>query len=37
MKVYSIYDKEFENYGKAVDCPFFDVFEKAAKDIPIFS
>ncbi len=35
MKVYSIYDKEFENYGKAVDCPFFDVFEKAAKDIAV--
>ena len=28
MKVYSVHDNEFKKYGKVIDCPFFDVFEK---------
>ena len=35
MKIYSIHDKEFENYGEVVACPFFDVFEKGAKEIAV--
>ena len=35
MKVYSIHDKEFSSYGDVIDCPFFEVFEKGAKDIDV--
>lgn len=35
MKIYSIHDLAFNNYGKVVDCPFFDLFERAAKEIPV--
>ena len=28
MEIYSIHDKEFETFGKVVDCPFFELFEK---------
>ena len=35
MKIYSIHDKQFNNYGKVVDCPFFERFEKEAKGIEI--
>lgn len=35
MKVYSIHDKQFKNYGEVVDCPFFNLFEKEANDIPV--
>ena len=35
MKIYSVHDKEFLIYGEAIDCPFFDVFEKGAKDIAL--
>ncbi len=27
MKIYSIHDKQFNNYGKVVDCPCFDTNE----------
>ena len=33
MKIYSIHDKEFLALGKVLDCPFFELFEKGAKDI----
>ena len=35
MEIYSIYDKEFETFGKAVDCPFFGLFEKGANEIAV--
>ena len=35
MKIYSIYDAEFNNYGKVIACPFFDSFEKRANEIPV--
>ena len=35
MKIYSIRDKQFNNYGKVVECPFFEIFEKEAKGIEI--
>lgn len=33
MKIYSIHDQEFKNYGEVLNCPFFDLFEKGAKEI----
>ena len=33
MKIYSIHDKEFNAFGKVIDCPFFDLFIDGAKDI----
>ena len=35
MKIYSIHDKEFEQYGQVVDCPYFDLFEKEAASIAL--
>lgn len=35
MKIYSIHDKEFEEYGQVVECPFFDLFEKEAAKLAI--
>lgn len=33
MKIYSIHDKEFLQYGEVVNCPFFDLFERGAQEI----
>lgn len=35
MKIYSIHDQEFNSYGKVIECPFFDLFEKGANEIPV--
>lgn len=35
MKVYSIRDKVFSNYGKILDAPYYKFFKKAAKNIEV--
>lgn len=35
MKIYSIHDKEFNAYGEVIACPYFDLFERAAKEIAV--
>lgn len=35
MKIYTIHDKEFLQYGEEVDCPFFGLFEEKAKEIAV--
>lgn len=35
MEIHSIHDKEFENYGKVIGCPYFNLFEKEAENIAI--
>ena len=35
MKIYSICDKEFENFGKVIDCPFFELFKNGASEIAV--
>ena len=35
MKIYTICDKEFENFGKVIDCPFFELFKNGANEIAV--
>lgn len=35
MKIYSIHDKDFDQYGQVVACPYFELFEKEADKIDI--
>lgn len=35
MQIYTIHDKRFERYGAVAELPFFEIFDKAAKEIAI--
>ena len=35
MKIYSIHDKEFNNFGEVIECPFFGLFESGAEKIAL--
>ena len=35
MKIYSVHDKQFKTFGRAVDNPFSELFENGAKNIDV--
>ena len=35
MKIYSVHDKQFKTFGRAVENPFSELFENGSKDIPV--
>ncbi len=35
MKIYSVHDEEFKNYGKVIPCPFAELFDEETAKLPL--